>query len=613
MTALTFTATATDPGAPPETLSFSLVGAPVGAGITTGGVFTWTPTEAQGPGAYTFTVKVCDDGTPPLCDEEEIMVTVGEVNRNPELGAIGNKTIAEMTELAFTATATDPDLPANTLSFSLVDAPLGASIDPVTGAFTWTPTEAQGPGVYPFTVKVCDDGTPLLCAEELITITVGEVNRDPVLGVIGNKTIAEMTELTFTATATDPDLPANTLTFSLVGAPSGASITADGAFTWTPTEDLGPGVYPFTVKVCDDGTPSLCDEELITVTVDEVNRDPVLGVVGNKTIAEMTELAFTATATDPDLPANTLTFSLMGAPSGASITAGGAFTWTPTEAQGPGDFPFTVKVCDDGTPSLCDEELITITVGEVNRDPVLGVVGNKTIAEMTELAFTATATDPDLPANTLSFSLVDAPLGASIDPVTGAFTWTPTEAQGPGVYPFTVKVCDDGTPLLCAEELITITVGEVNRDPVLGAIGNKTVLWGNELSFIATATDPDLPANTLTFSLVGAPAGASIDPATGAFTWIPTSAQIGSATFTVRVTDNGTPNLYDEETITVTVGKRPTKLVYSGDSSGQYSDWVTVKATLTDDGGEALARYTACRASRSRSVSALNLHWGQPA
>ena len=40
--------------------------------------------------------------------------------------------------------------------------------------------------------------------------------------------------------------------------------------------------------------------------------------------------------TDPDDPANLLTFSLLGAPVGASITAGGVFSWTPTEAQGPG-------------------------------------------------------------------------------------------------------------------------------------------------------------------------------------------------------------------------------------------------------------------------------------
>ena len=48
------------------------------------------------------------------------------------------------------------------------------------------------------------------------------------------------------------------------------------------------------------------------------------------------------------------------------------------------------------------------------------------------LTFTATATDADLPANTLTFSLdAGAPAGGmTIDASTGVFTWTPTEAPG---------------------------------------------------------------------------------------------------------------------------------------------------------------------------------------
>ena len=48
------------------------------------------------------------------------------------------------------------------------------------------------------------------------------------------------------------------------------------------------------------------------------------------------------------------------------------------------------------------------------------------------LSFTATASDPDAPVNTLLFSLSGEPIGAIIDPNTGDFSWTPTEAQGPG-------------------------------------------------------------------------------------------------------------------------------------------------------------------------------------
>ena len=80
------------------------------------------------------------------------------------------------------------------------------------------------------------------------------------------------------------------------------------------------------------------------------------------------------------------------------------------------------------------------------------------------------------PANTLTFSLdAGAPAGASINPVTGVFTWTPTEAQGPGVYPITVRVTDNGQPPKSATRTFTVTVNDVNNAPVVAAIPNKTV------------------------------------------------------------------------------------------------------------------------------------------
>jgi hypothetical protein len=154
-------------------------------------------------------------------------------------------------------------------------------------------------------------------------------------------------ELTFTATATDEDIP--TLTYSLAdgisgSVPPGASINAtSGLFSWTPTEAQGPGDYTFDVVVTDNEPTPLTDFETITVTVNEVNVAPVLDAIGAQSVAQEVELAFTITANDADLPANTLTFSLdAGAPTGASITPGGDFTWTPTTTQGPGDFQITV-------------------------------------------------------------------------------------------------------------------------------------------------------------------------------------------------------------------------------------------------------------------------------
>ncbi len=404
------------------------------------------------------------------------------------------------------------------------------------------------------------DGLLYAAAPASANLTFSGSNDAPVLAAIGDKSGNELSLITFTAGANDVD--GDTLSYTIdAGAPTGASINASsGVFTWTPTETQGPGVYDVTVRVTDSGVPGLSDFETIQITVNEVNTAPVLNAIGSQSIAEGSQLAFSASATDSDLPANTLSYSLgTGAPAGASINASsGNFTWTPDEAEGPGVYTVTVQVSDSGSPILSDSEAVRITVSEVNVAPVLAAIGDKPVDEGVELTFTASASDSDLPANTLTYSLdTGAPTGAAINASSGAFTWTPTEAQGPGNYPITVRVTDSGAPALSDSESITVTVSEVNQGPVLSAIGDKTVGEETALTFIASASDADLPANSLSYSLdPGAPLGASINAASGEFTWTPGEDQgPGVYTLTVRVADSGLPVLEDAETITITVNE----------------------------------------------------------
>ncbi|AKB85208.1 lectin like domain-containing protein [Methanococcoides methylutens] len=391
-----------------------------------------------------------------VCIKAFTSSSINENNFAPVLDAIGDKTVDELTELTFTATAADDDIPVQTLTFSLAgDVPQGAEIT-TDGVFTWTPTEVQGLESYNFDVVVSDGA---LTDSETITVTVNEINVAPVLDVIGDQTVEKLAELTFTATATDADIPVQTLEFSLAGTvPQGAAITPAGVFTWTPAEEQGPDSYNFDVVVSDG---ELTDSETITITVNEVNVAPVLDTIGDKTVNELTELTFTATATDSDIPVQELTFSLAGdVPQGAEITPAGVFTWTPTEMQGPASYNFDVVVFDG---ALTDNETITITVDEVNVAPVLDTIGDKTVNELTELTFTATATDSDIPVQELTFSLAgDVPQGAEITPA-GVFTWTPTEEQGPGSYNFDIVVFDG---IATDSEIVLIDVSESSNPPI---------------------------------------------------------------------------------------------------------------------------------------------------
>src|SRR5436309_2609696 len=374
------------------------------------------------------------------------------------------------------------------------------------------------------------------------TVLVNEVNTPPLLTVPGTQTIAEQTLLSVNATATDGDVPANTLTFALVSGPSGLTVSSSGAIAWTPSEAQGPSTNTVTVRVFDNGTPSMSATNSFQVIVTEVNTQPTLTVPGTQTIAEQTLLSVNATATDGDVPANTLTFALVSGPSGLTVSTSGAIAWTPSEAQGPSTNTVTVRVFDNGTPSMSATNSFQVIVTEVNTQPTLTVPGTQTIGEQTLLSVNATATDGDVPANTLTFALVSGPSGLTVS-TSGAIAWTPSEAQGPSTNTVTVRVFDNGTPSMSATNSFQVIVTEVNTQPTLTVPGTQTIAEQTLLSVNATATDGDVPANTLTFALVSGPSGLTVS-SSGAIAWTPSEAQGPSTnTVTVRVFDNGTPSM----------------------------------------------------------------------
>src|SRR6185436_15875519 len=122
---------------------------------------------------------------------------------------------------------------------------------------------------------------------------------------------------TFAASATDTNVPAQTLVYSLdAGAPNNASIgEATGVFLWVPTEEQGPGNYMVTIRVTDNGMPNLSATRTFNISVNEVNNAPVLASLLSRTVPEGTLLMITNSATDSDTPSQTLRYSLdPGAP-----------------------------------------------------------------------------------------------------------------------------------------------------------------------------------------------------------------------------------------------------------------------------------------------------------
>jgi hypothetical protein len=588
---LVFTTSATDPDIPTQTLTFSLdASAPAGAAMRADGQFTWTPSEPQGPGTYKLSVIVTDSGSPSLSATQSFNITVQEVNLAPSLGGISDRTINEGELLTFTATATDPDLPAQTLTFTLGGgAPAGASVDPATGVFTWTPSELQGPGTYFISIFITDNGTPTLNDARGFLVTVQEVNRPPELDPIADQVANAGGFLVFGVAFRDPDIPVQTVTVTLgPGAPAGAAISPGGLFTWTPTAAQAPSTNIISVIASDGASPSLTATQHFTVTVQDINHAPTLAAIPDQTVNEGVLLTFTASATDPEQPLQTLTYSLgAGAPAGTAIDANtGVFTWTPAEVHGPGTNVITVVVTDNGTPSLSASRGVVVVVNEVNRPPELDPIADQVANAGGFLVFGVAFRDPDIPFQIVTVTLgPGAPTGAAISPG-GLFTWTPTAAQAPSTNVISVIASDGATPSLTATQRFTVTVLGVNHAPSLAVIPDQTVNEGELLTLTASASDPEQPIQTLTYSLgAGAPDGAAIDAHTGVFTWIPAEIH-GPATnvLTVVVTDNGTPVLSTARSFSVVVNEinRPPELDPIADQVASVGSVLVFGVTFRD-------------------------------
>jgi VCBS repeat-containing protein len=539
-TAFSLTLNASDPD-PGTTLTWSIFtqatnGTATASGTGTSKAIGYTP-NANYSGSDSFVVRVSDGS---LTDSITVNVTIQAVNDAPVIteGASVNVTMSEdgaPTAFSLTLNATDADHSGASLTWSIsTAAPNGAAAASGTGsskAISYTPN-ANYNGTDNFIVQVSDGS---LADTITVNVTIQAVNDPPTANA---QSVSTRQDQAKAITLSGSDIEGSALTFSIASSPANGAVSGTPpAVTYTPNPGFqGTDSFTFTAN---DGTANSAPAT-VTINVGPANSAPVADAQAVST-NEDTAKAITLTATDGD--SDPLTYQVVTNPANGSLTGTAPnLTYTPN-ANFNGSDSFTFKANDGFADSLA--ATVSITVSAVNDAPVLGAIGSKGISELVNLGFTVSASDID--GDTLGYSLSGEPAGASIGPASGAFSWTPTEAQGPGS--FTFDICaNDGTVSDC--ETITVTVSEVNTAPVLDPIGSQSATTSELLTFTATATDGDIPANSLAYALAGAPAGASIDPTSGVFTWTP--AAPGTYTFDVVVSDG---SLADSETITVTVSE----------------------------------------------------------
>ncbi len=578
---LSFTVTATnvDTG---QTLTFAATGLPAGASFNPAtGQFTWTPGATQ-IGAFTVTFTVSDNGTPPLTSDPKT-VTITVANTTPPVANAQTVTTPEDTARQITLTGSDS---ANRpLTYTVLTQPVFGTLTGAAPNLTYTPTGNYN-GADSFTFRVNNGVANSNTAT--VTINVTPVNDPPVLTVPGAQTVAEGQPLNFVVNATDPDA-GQTLTFSAANVPTGATFTAaTRQFAWTPSFNQA-GNYTVSFTVSDNGNPALTNTKTVAISVGNINRPPTAN--GQTiTLAEDTPRAIVLTASDPETDA--LTYSLVTPPTRGTLTGTPPnVTYTP-QANYNGADSFTFKTRDGSADS--NTATVALTVTPVNDLPVANAQ-SVTTPEDTPRAITLAATDVD--GDTLTYSIVTAPVNGSLAGTPPNVTYAP-RANFNGTDSFTFKARDGVGDSNTAT--VTITVGAVNDKPIVNVPGAQNVTTGALLTFTITATDADA-GQTIIFAATGLPAGASLNPTSGVFTWTPTSTQSGTFTVSFTATDNGTPPLTsDPKTVAITVA--PATGAITGTVRNASNAQIIAGATIAVVGGNLTATTSATGAFTLNNV-----------
>ena len=280
----------------------------------------------------------------------------------------------------------------------------------------------------------------------------------------------------------------------------------------------------------------------------EVPNTPPVAVVSDSASVFVGETATLdgSGSFDPDGDVLFYNWSLTSAPDGSTaqpLAPDAPITGFVPDRRGSYVFSLTVS---DGQASSTPAS-VTLTVP--NRAPLAALSGPAELAAGTEGLFSASgSSDPDGDTLSYSFAILTAPAGAQTQLAPEGDDAVRFSSMTPGDYVLEVTVSDG---LAEASAQTSVTVGSVNRPPVLSALDSPIVIEaGLQLSLDLEASDPDGDVLRFFARPLPLPQGMHLDANTGALRWRPELGQEGSYTLTVGVTDG---LLSDRQEITIEV------------------------------------------------------------
>jgi parallel beta-helix repeat protein len=483
-----------------------------------------------------------------------------------------------------TVLASDPDT-NQVLTYSILSGNVSGAvaIDSLTGILTVAYSNALNFEVTPtisLLVEAEDSGIPSLSSQATVTISLIDVNEAP---AISNQsfTIVENSangSSIGTVVATDPDA-GQTKTFSIL------SGNTNGAFTIHPLTGMltvaNSAVLNFEttpsfsliIKVQDNGTGNLSSQATITISITDVNEVPV---INNQSfsIAENSPNGSNVgivVAADPDA-GQTKTYSIVSGNTNAAFSinaSSGMLTVTNSSAlnfEVLPSFALVIKVQDNGAGNLSSQATITVTLTNINEPPVI-VNQLFSIAENSpngSIVGTVVASDPDAGQSRI-FSIASGnTAGAfSINAANGLLTVSNSAALNFEIVPsfsLVIMVQDNGVGNLSSQATITVSLLDLNESPVVNNQSFNAQEYSPNGTSVGTILAIDQDAGqALSYSIISGNTNNAflVNSISGELT-VNNSSQLNfslnpSISLTVKVTDNGLGNLFDEATITINV------------------------------------------------------------
>jgi hypothetical protein len=331
-------------------------------------------------------------------------------------------------------------------------------------------------------------------------------------------------------TAQGGTAPYNNWSISAGSLPAGLTINAStGAITGTPTGNAGS--FSFTVKLTDSGNPAQTATQLLSILVNPATLTITTTVLPSGMVGSPYSVIIAAQG--GTAPYSSWTVSSGSLPTGLTLDATSGtisiIRGTPTTA---GTSAFTVKVTDGGNPAQTATQSLNILINPATLTITTTVLPAGTVGST--YSGSLAAQGGTAPYNNWAISSGSLPTGLTLNPSTGTITGTPTVA---GASAFTVKLTDSGSPAQTATQSLSIFINPATLSITTVSLPSGTVATAYSASL--GAQGGTTPYTNWSLSSGSLPAGLTLNASTGTISGTPTTA--GTSTFTVKLTDSGSP------------------------------------------------------------------------